>query len=236
VSSQILHLLNGQDVTIDHCPGYATNIETEGLIIGSLWGFNDLGGWYARTLPDLLGIQPKSLRNWIENPLNLPNRLIQVGLTNDQKEQIFITLIPSRRPDSTLKAAAFVPTSACEAYKKLVLSYGKPYRDFYYAVIFEALNQLADAGCSTISIAGITSIDDPYLLEINNCVAEAVAHYALKSQGISRVVTIGEGPDITYGINFFNNNPEKLGNHREIQSKLIVNDDISVLTIELPHC
>lgn len=235
MNSQILNLPNGRGVIIDHRQGYATNIETEGLIIGSLWGFNDLGGWYAQTLPALLGIPADTLRRLIDNPLSLPKKITQTGFKTYLSERIYITVIPSGRADSTLKAAAFVPTNNnCEAYQKLVRPYGKPYRDFYYAVIFEAFELLADAGCSSISIAGIGDygISHP---DINNCVAEAFAHHALMNDGISRVVTLGDGPDISYGINFFNENPEKPGTHREIQRELIVKNGISVLTIDLPH-
>ncbi len=233
MSSQILNLPNGRGVIIDQHLDDAAEIETEGLIIGSNWGFNDLGGWYGQTFPALLGIPADMLRKLINNPLCILREFTRPRFQTYLNDRIYIIVVQSRRPDSTLKAAAFVPTNnLCAAYKKLV--HGKPYCDFYYAVIFEAFELLADAGCSSISIAGIDGcgITHP---DIQNCVAEALAHHALKNDGINKVVTISEGPDISYGINFFNENPEKLGTHREIQRELIVKDGISVLTIDLPH-
>lgn len=220
----VLKLPNGHKVLFEDAGGGMARLETfciDGLIIEGLWGFNDLGGYYRSCIKDSVGIEEKEIR-----------KLCYENLYKNDK--ITLILLHSRNPNSTLKAVVLVPTQHCISYKELATAfYGKPYRDFYYNTIYEALRLLGDVECKEIAFAGLSGFcgynaTDPI---IGKCAVEAVAHYALRNSSISKIVRMGDAPDFREGIDYFNNHPDKIGHHREIRRDLKVLADITFCTI-----
>ncbi len=190
----------------------------DGLIIEGEWGcdLRDYGGRNGVLELD---------RRWLEHLFS----------ANQKKEEITVIGLPYGENGSNLKAIAFVPTYHYRCYRKLAVpDFGKPYRDFHYSTVYEALNLLAGFGCSNIAIAGLTgSLMRYHDMDYRNSVTEAVAHFALENQSLHRILTVGYGPVLTTGIQFLNEHPEQFGRHRRIQSKIFIENDIKYLTFEL---
>ena len=194
--------------------------DADGLIIEGSWGFSDLGGYYCNEIADLLGVDKNLIRKLCDD-------------NTYRNEQVTLIALPSAIPESNLKAVAFVPTELGRAYTILAEPFfGKPYRDFYYNVIYEALKLLTEFGCTAIAIAGLRGAPAGHK-DINNCVAEAVAHFAIEHRTLRCVFTMGSGPDLSNGVRFFNDHPESIGRHREVRRKMLVEDRITKLTIDL---
>lgn len=224
--------VQGLDVTSTLLEGKA-----DGLIIEGLWGFNDLGG-YGRIITKLVGIDEREI--------------ISLCGQNSDEESITIIALASRKSGSTLRGVVLVPTCGDRCYPKFggeihwipgrgavqckprrrVIDW-LPCKDFYYNTIYEAIGLLVGFGCSSIAIAGLTG-SLAYHKNIGNCAAEAIAHYCLESQSINKVLSVGYGPDMAYGVRYFNEHPKSIGRHREIHRRIRVDGRITKLTIDLP--
>lgn len=220
----ILTLPNGREVRFENAGGGMVCLETiciEGLIIEGLWGFNDLGDNYCNCIQNSLGIEEDEIRKLCSE-------------NTYKNDKISLMLLHSRNPISRLKAVVLVPTQHCLAYKEMAAAvHGKPYRDFYYNVIYEALRLLGEAECEEIAFAGLSGFcgynaTDPI---IGKCAVEAVAHYTLRNPSISKVVRMGDAPDFSEGIGYFNKHPDKVGYHRDIQRTLEVLAGVTFCTI-----
>ena len=196
--------------------------DSDGLIIEGAWGFNDLGGFYGGVISPLLGVDTGLVRRLCDD-------------NNDQNEHVTLIALPSTVRESSLKAVVFVPTELGRPYQRLATPiFGKPHRDFYYNVVYEALGLLAEFGCTGIAIAGLRGFPQGHK-DIDHCVAEAVAHFALEHLTLRRVVTVSSGPDLSNGIRFFNEHPESIGRHREVTRLAWTEDQVTRLRIDMPH-
>jgi hypothetical protein len=222
IEPYILQLPNGRKVQFEN--GYIACLETDyvdGLIIEGVWGFTDLSGYYRSCIQDSLGIKEDEIR-----------KLCRENINNNDK--ITLILLHSRNPDSRLKAVVLVPTQHCSAYEKLATAfYGKPYRDFYYNTIYEALKLLGETECKEIAFAAFTGCEGYYTTDpiIGKCAVEAVAHYALTNPSISKIVRTGGAPDFWEGVNYFNHHSDKVGHHGEIRRELEVRSGIVICAI-----
>lgn len=218
-----LLLPDGRTLRCERARGYSLRkCGADGLVIEGSWGFNDLGGYFASEIPLLLGVEEALIRRLCDE-------------NTRASDQIVLFAIPSCLPQPVLRAAVFVPTELGNAYRKWATPhFGKPYRDFYYSVIHEALALLAGLGCRDIAIAGLRGFPEGHA-DIDLAAAEAVAHFAAAHPTLSRVISIGSGPDLTFGVNFFNENPGLIGQHRDIHRRVEMQGQITRLIIELPE-
>ncbi len=219
MNNDTLNLPNGYKIKVGRDFEGLIEGKADGLIIEGLWGFNDLGSVFGRPL----GLD----RNQIE----------RIFIANKQRDEITVSSFLYSGKISTLKAIAFVPTEHYRCYQKLAVPFfGKPYRDFYYSTVYEALGLLVGFGCTDIAIAGLTGYErDKGHIDLGNCVAEAVAHFAMENSSLHSVLSVGYGgPNLSNGIQFFNEHPEKIGRHRDIQSENIIENEIFSLVFALP--
>ena len=224
--NSILHLPNGGKVNIGHYKYSLANplrsLRSDGLIIEGLWGFNDLGGYFGREIIELLGVGEDVIRKTCSEKI-------------EKCQQITVVALRSLNAVGTLKSVAFLPTEAfrcCENIRDK--KYGLPNKDFYYSVTYEALELLAGHGCSSVAIANLTGYNY-YHKNIGNCVAEAIAHFALDNRTLQSIFSIGGGPDLTYGVTYFNENPELIGRHRSVVREVHFGKYCSFTNISLPH-
>ena len=190
----------------------------DGLVVEALWGFNDLGG-YGRIIAELLGLSEE--------------RILDACFENQKQENPTLLCIESVVDGSPLKGAVLVPVQSDHCYRRWAEPfYGRPYRDFYYNVSYEALKFLADLGCTNLGIAGITGSMSYYGdSDVANCVAEAIVHCAINNQQLARVVSVGDGPSIVEALKYFNDHPERMGAHRDIQRKFNPKDGITQIVL-----
>jgi hypothetical protein len=224
--NQVTNLLcGGRIVPIGEKQGLVETLEydnVDGLVVEGLWGFNDLGG-FGGVIAQKLGVSAKQLRS--------------IGEEIEPRNGLTIVGVKSRVAGAKFKGIALVPTQNSVGYReRAVPLYGRPYRDFYYNVAYEAMALLIDIGCKDIAIAGITGsevlVGDP---DIGNCVAEAIVHIAQDFQELRTVCSVGNGPRLSPGIDYFNRHPEQLGSHREIAKQTSVRGQVVLVTLELPE-
>ena len=216
----ILNFPSGHKIEVCHNIRGVHEGKADGLIIEGLWGFNDLGSIFGRHL----GLDRK--------------RIEPLFIANQQSDDITVSSFLYAGTDSTLKAIAFVPTENSRCYQKLATSfYGRPYRDFYYNTVYEALGLLTGFGCADVAIAGLTGSERHSAdIELGNCVAEAIAHFAIENKSLRSVLSVGYGgPNLSNGIKYFNEHPENIGRHRNIQSEITIENDITSLSFVLPQ-
>lgn len=225
-AKSVLHLPSGGSIDIGHyghnIPNALSTLGIDGLIIEGLWGFNDLGAHFGSEIVDLLGVSEVMIRN-------ICYEIIQ------KNQQITVIALHSTNHTSPLKSVAFVPTEAfscCERFRDT--KYGLPCKDFYYNITYEALELLIKNGCSRVAIANITGYTY-YHKNIGNCVAEAITHFAINNPTLQSVFSIGRGPDLTYGINFFNENPDLIGQHRQTVREVTIENEFASTIITLPN-
>ena len=178
----------------------------DGLIVEGRWGFNDFGG-YGRLLAKILGRPDDELR--------------KLGDANEDEDDVSIVVIESTAPGSTLKAVALIPTQHSRCYRQFGNPLdGRPNGDFYYNVTFEAMDILADQGCTEIGIAGMTGSGcHQHTIDVSFWAAKAVVHCAAKNPNVRRVWSVGHGPDLLTVIQHFSRNPVQIGWHLDIRSE-----------------
>jgi TPR repeat protein len=225
-TESVLNLPNGGNVIIRHYDHSTSkplsNLGVDGLIIEGLWGFNDLGGYLGSEISALLGVSESTICKMCYEQIQ-------------KSQQITVVALRSSNSASKLKSVAFVPTEAfdcCEIFRDT--KYGLPCKDFYYNITYEALDLLMVHGCSSVAIANLTGYTY-YHKNIGNCVAEAIAHFAIKNPKLQSVFSICRGPDLTYGVTFFNNHQDLVGQHRPIQRNVHVGEMSSFTSITLPR-
>lgn len=93
-------------------------------------------------------------------------------------DRVTLIAIASRRPDSALKGVILAPGGNTRSYARFVQSeYGKPSRDFYYNVSYEAFAHACDRwGARQLAISHLSS-SGQYHEDIATCHAEALGHY-----------------------------------------------------------
>jgi hypothetical protein len=140
------------------------------FIVGSEDGFSPLGlglHYFARDL----GYEEqeiKDLADWnrFENP------------------EVSVLVLPSRREGSKLKGLILAASETSKCYEKFAVPlYGKPYRNFYYGVTYEAISAAAEyLGATAIAMTHL-SASGKFHEDIAKCNVEALAHCVASSSG-----------------------------------------------------
>jgi len=193
----------------------------DALVIETNWGFNDLG-IYGKYIAQAMDIDEYTFRFYGEP-------LIKESLPT-------IDVVPSLSPNPTLKAVALVSTPNCEAYEPFKGSSGRPSKDFFYNITYEALSALVLMGCTNIGIAGLTGsllyVDDS---QYKNAVAEAICHIAHDFPRLKRIQILSNGPDISHGINYFNEFTQESGLHKKISIEKNDCYGLKRITLNIPR-
>jgi hypothetical protein len=121
-----------QDVKIDFY-GYEdcnSLLRSDVIIMEGSYGFNQLGMSLER-ICDSMAVSEKDVRQICD-------------WNTHSNDKMSLVVVNSQASMPTVKGIALVPTPMGLVYKKYVehATYGSPYRDFFYAVIFESLRRL----------------------------------------------------------------------------------------------
>lgn len=138
--------------------------EVDAYIAAAEDGFSPLG-INLRFLSDDLGVpvaEIKRLANWnrFENP------------------SVSLVALASRRRESYLRGAILATSETSECYKKFATAlYGRPYRDFYYNVTYEAISHCVSKWSARRLAISHLSASGRFHEDIATCNAEALGHY-----------------------------------------------------------
>ena len=225
MNTLVLELPNRESLEVSFNKNPDRSAETfssmDGLVIETNWGFNDLG-IYGKYIAQAMDIDEYIFRFYGEP-------LLKESLPT-------IDIVPSLSHSPTLKAVALISTPNCEAYKPFMGGSGRPNKDFFYNITYEALCELAQIGCTHIGIAGLTGsllyVDDS---QYKNVVAEAVCHIAHDFPHLRRIQILSNGPDISHGIGYFNEFKEECRLHRKISIEKKDWYGLKRITLDIPR-
>jgi hypothetical protein len=95
-----------------------------------------------------------------------------------EKPDPSIMVLPSRVPGARLKCLVLAASEVCACYEKFAQPlYGKPYRDFYYSVTYEAIAAAIERVEATAIAITHLSASGRFHQDIAKCNIEALAHY-----------------------------------------------------------
>ncbi|MCE9551383.1 MAG: hypothetical protein K8R50_10375 [Betaproteobacteria bacterium] len=163
-----LHPNNSRPVRVGFAPNMIKTLSSKGvvdtLITAADEGFTPLG--FASTfLEQDLGVpfaEIRSLADW----------------SRSRNDQVTVIGIPSRRKDSQLRGLILAPCENSISYRRYAKpQYGKPFRDFYYNVTYEAIALAhAEWGAQKFAMSHL-SLSNRFHEDIATCNAEALAHF-----------------------------------------------------------
>jgi hypothetical protein len=219
-----LRLPQGHQIKIDYFGFDGFENEYDGMIIEGLYGFNN-HGYFDKKISRSLGVNPSLIRKLCDS-------------NTHENDKVTLIVIPSIIPSSKLKAVVLVPTQTNNALGDIKLPHSQPYRDFYYSIAYEALNTLVSRfDCKEIFVTGLVGycMEPPKLVEVGNCVVDAIVNFSAVNHSIQRILIGGcHPPDIDDAVRFYNSNPDKIESHRPVPTKCEVVDGIHYLTIDIP--
>lgn len=95
-----------------------------------------------------------------------------------ENERITLVALSSRRNGSLLRGVLLAPGEAARCYERFAIpTYGRPHRDFYYNVSYEAIAYACQEwGARKLAISHLSG-SGSYHEDIATCHAEALAHY-----------------------------------------------------------
>jgi hypothetical protein len=193
-------------------PEFINSLKPDGLIIEGWPGFNDLGAHI------------KILEKAIGNKKNI-SKLCSI---KSESESVTITLLKCINPDNNIKGIVLVPTEHYKCYEQFATPfYGKPYKNFYYNVMYEAINLLSLVNSKNIAIANITGAN-PRSADIDHCVSSAIYNYIKSHSSIKSIFSTGQGPKI-YDLTSLEFQ-HAVSNHRDINRELTDIDDIETIS------
>lgn len=203
----------GARITIAYGHGECKTFAPKGMIdayvVSTETGFSPLGsnGRFLSSDLDIPESEIRRLADWnrFENP------------------RVTLAMLPSRRKDSCLRGLILAPSQGSQCYKQFeARSFGRPYRDFYYNVTYEAIAYAAGSwGARRIAISSLERFDD-FREDIAACNAEALAHYCdAFANAIETFIFLRDGvvsPEHLAGIRLLNSEGET-GQHRPISTE-----------------
>lgn len=203
----------GGSVTIGYgqgeCKTLAPGGAIDAYIVSTETGFSPLGsnGRFLSSDLDIPENEIRRLADWnrFENP------------------RVTLAIFPSRRKDSCLRGLILAPSQGSECYRQFeARSFGRPYRDFYYNVTYEAIAYASGRwGARRIAISSLERFDN-FREDIATCNAEALAHYCDAFPGIIEAfIFLRDGvisPEHLAGISRLNSEGET-GQHRTISTE-----------------
>lgn len=205
----------GQSVEIGHSLGkpfidVAEHEDLDCFIISAEDGFSPFGK-EKRFLANALGYEASELSSYAKRIMR-------------EEDKVSIIVLPAKRVESKLKGIVLAAAETSRCYERYsVPFYGKPYRDFYYAVTYQALEAATrylhakNIGISHLSGSG------NFHRDIGFCNVEALTHFARGNSNsmIRKFVFVGccINPDCLTDIGgYFSSKP--LGVYRYMPSSI----------------
>ncbi len=136
----------------------------DAYIVATLAGFSPLGA-------DL---------HFLSRDLGVPEDEIHqlAGGNHSTNAAVTLVAIRSRRSGSCLRGVILAPCETSSCYARFATPiYGRPYRDFYYNVTYEAIAYAAEKWGARSPAVSHLSASGNFREEIAICNAEALAHY-----------------------------------------------------------
>lgn len=109
-----------------------------------------------------------------------------------ENPEVSLVALPSRKEGSRFRGAILAACETCECYKQFAVPrYGRPYRDFYYNVNYEALAYAAEHwGAQNVAITHLSGSGN-FHPDIAGCQAEAFGHCCEEYPCLERLVFVG---------------------------------------------
>ena len=206
----VLQSRQGGRVSVDYFWGeikaLAPDTKIDAYIVSTEEGFSPLGSNLCFLASDI-GVprdEIKRLADW--------NRF--------KNPRVSLVAIQSRKKDSFLRGVILAASESSESYKRFAVPrYGRPYRDFYYNVTYEAIAYASEAwGARRLAISHLSGCNC-FHEDIATCNAEALAHYCDSSANVIESFTFLRDCDISLehlaGIRRLNTE-SNTGQHRPI--------------------
>jgi hypothetical protein len=180
---------HGGDVLLKHFVGYSipTLIDSghiDCVISDCEDGFSQLGRWRSE-LSVTLGMPQRAIAHWAMSGMAAelePNISSLADWCRARTPQVTLVAIPQYLVGSLLRGLILSPHEASECYRQFAQpGFGRPYRDFFYNVTYEALTHAAltlQARNIGITHLGRTSKPGVYREEVTRCQLEAMLQFA----------------------------------------------------------
>jgi hypothetical protein len=140
-----------------------------------------------------------------------------------ENPQVSLVALPSRRKGSRLRGVVLCACETSRSYERFASArYGKPHRDFYYNVTYEAIAFAATKWAARRPAISHLSASGNFHEDIATCNVEALAHYCEGNPGrILSFVFLGccIGAEHLNGIRRLNS-AGAAGQHREIRTEM----------------
>lgn len=164
----VLESRRGGRVSIFYYPGEIKSLASQGkidaYIVSTEDGFSPLG----------------SNRRFLASELGVPeNEITKLADWNRfENPRVSLVAIKSRRKDSLLRGVILAASESSTSYERFATPrYGRPYRDFYYNVTYEAIAYASKTWCAQHLAISHLSGCNTFHEDIATCNAEALAHY-----------------------------------------------------------
>lgn len=214
-SIAVLESRQGKRVSIDcfsrGIKPLASRAKIDAYIVSTYYEFSPLAS-NLRFLSADIGVSMDEIRylaNW--------NRL--------ENTRVSFVAIPTRRDDSCLRGIILAASETSKCYKRFAaLEYGRPYRDFYYNVTYEAIAYASQAwNAHRLAISHLSS-SPRFHEDISTCNVEALAHFCDSSVNAIESFTFLSNFDFSMeqfvGISRLNIEGET-GKHRPIYTETV---------------
>lgn len=121
-----------------------------------------------------------SNRRFLAKELDIPEKDIQrlADWNASENARVSLVTLQSRRKGSLLRGVILAAAETSKSYQRFARPrYGRPYRDFYYNVTYEAIAYASKAwGTNRLAISHLSACNS-FHEDIATCNAEALAHY-----------------------------------------------------------
>lgn len=199
----VIHLASGRDVVLHHAIDY--RIETlvatgmiDAVIVDSEDGFSQLGK--MRDFLSLeLGISRRNLVKWAMDgmPDSLERNIASLADWNRARSpEITIVGVPSQREGGLLKGLILSPYDGSVCYRRFAMpGYGKPYRDFFYNVTYEAIAYAylkLNARRIGVTHMSRSKYGGYYEKDVTTCQIEAMIHFSNEYAGVESFTFIDD--------------------------------------------
>lgn len=194
VTSIRTHL--GEDVVINYLRDCGINtLVDEGLIdviiVDSEDGLSHLGGMRV-FLSEELGIPDRNLVKRVMDGLPdvLEPNIASLADWNRSNPNVILIALPAKRAISRLRGIIISPYEGSCSYEKYATpEYGKPYRDFFYNVTYEAIAYAKNTwGAKNIGLMHMARMR--VHLDVTTCQIEAICHFCDENKGLESITFI----------------------------------------------
>lgn len=135
-------------------------------------------------------------REFIASELCIPEAEIQMlaDWNRFKNPKVSLVALQSRNMGSTLRGVILAASESSESYKKFAVPrYGRPHRDFYYNVTYEAIAfACGNWGAHNLALSHLSG-SGTFHEDIATCNVEALAHYCdtTPSAGVESFMFVG---------------------------------------------